>query len=372
MRREDDTEFNIRFGFKTPIALAPMAGIVDSKFAKKFDRYAGLVILGGFSADTTTMEASRRMVDRGRREFIVDDPLKGIDRELKRAGKLKTRVAINVRASEPSVYEEVAAIAKKRNSIVEINAHCRQKEIVNVGAGEYLLAHPEKLCEIVERVKAEGVITSVKIRSGVVEEASLARVLQSAGLDILHVDAMGSEKYDLRVIKSIRNNSSMFIIGNNSIRSFDDAKNMFTAGADMISIARGVVDNPNVFKEILEKIIHYTAEFGWYNAPKHICRGGDVRGLTFCCKPLKPCAIQKVLKEYDISPFEFMRLKEEFARGTVLELGKHTCFGSLVYCCKATRPCYIRDSTLKSAGFTLKDYMNLKRELAEYLMNHLL
>ena len=26
----------------------------------------------------------------------------------------------------------------------------------------------------------------------------------------------------------------------------------------------------------------------WEDAPSHICRGGDVRGLAFCCPPVKP------------------------------------------------------------------------------------
>ena len=26
----------------------------------------------------------------------------------------------------------------------------------------------------------------------------------------------------------------------------------------------------------------------WENSPSHICRGGDVRGLAFCCPPVKP------------------------------------------------------------------------------------
>ena len=29
----------------------------------------------------------------------------------------------------------------------------------------------------------------------------------------------------------------------------------------------------------------------WENSPSHICRGGDVRGLAFCCPPVKPCPI---------------------------------------------------------------------------------
>lgn len=66
---------------------------------------------------------------------------------------------------------------------------------------------------------------------------------------------------------------------------------------------------------------------------------GDKRALTFCCPPVKPCPITIALEEADLTPQDYIEIKEEFARKTRLGEGQGTCFGSLVWCCKLSKPC---------------------------------
>ena len=63
-------------------------------------------------------------------------------------------------------------------------------------------------------------------------------------------------------------------------------------------------------------------------------------------------------------------MKMEFAKGTPLEYGDSTCFGSLVWCCKITKMCPLRDGVLEMIGLSDADYMELKRELADYILDH--
>ena len=86
----------------------------------------------------------------------------------------------------------------------------------------------------------------------------------------------------------------------------------------------------------------------WEDAPSHICRGGDKRGLAFCCPPVKPCPILNALDEVNLTPQEYIDIKTEFAKETKLGEGTGTCFGSLVWCCKPSKPCPLRDITLKN------------------------
>ena len=88
----------------------------------------------------------------------------------------------------------------------------------------------------------------------------------------------------------------------------------------------------------------------WEDAPSHICRGGDKRGLAFCCPPVKPCPILNALDEVNLTPQEYIDIKTEFAKETKLGEGTGTCFGSLVWCCKPSKPCPLRDITLKNIG----------------------
>lgn len=106
----------------------------------------------------------------------------------------------------------------------------------------------------------------------------------------------------------------------------------------------------------------------WENAPSHICRGGDVRGLAFCCPPVKPCPIMNALREVGLTPQEFLEIKQKFAKETRLGEGPATCFGSLVWCCKTSKPCPLRDMTLNQIGMTEDEYMNLKKQLSEEIL----
>lgn len=106
----------------------------------------------------------------------------------------------------------------------------------------------------------------------------------------------------------------------------------------------------------------------WEDAPSHICRGGDKRGLAFCCPPVKPCPILNALDEVNLTPQEYINIKTEFANETKLGEGTGTCFGSLVWCCKPSKPCPLRDITLKNIGMTHDEYLDLKKELSDKLV----
>ncbi|WP_370572522.1 methanogenesis marker 9 domain-containing protein [Methanomethylovorans sp.] len=369
-----DDLFDIKVGnlsLKNPIALAPMGGITDSRFANEFAKDAGLVILGGYNLDAATKQAAAEIVKRGREEFISDEPLELIENELK-AINTDSIVAINVRSSTLEPLIEAAKIAKNANAIIEIDAHCRQPEMTKIDVGEALLYDLPKLQDIIRKVKATGVILSVKVRANVIDNVKMAKAIEDAGADILHVDAMkiGSGA-DMETIRKIRDATRLLLIGNNSITDFDIAKEMFTRGADIVSVGRGVMEDPLLITLLVKEVTLLQKEMGWYNAPKHVCRGeGDLRGLAFCCLPVKPCPVHSNIKKIGISAKEFADIKMEFAKGTLLEYGDSTCFGSLVWCCKISKMCPLRDGVLETIGLTDAEYMKLKKELADYILDH--
>ncbi len=108
----------------------------------------------------------------------------------------------------------------------------------------------------------------------------------------------------------------------------------------------------------------------WENAPSHICRGGDLRGLAYCCPPIKGCPIHKALNILQITPEKFIKIKEDFGKKTKLGLGKNTCFGSLVWCCKITKPCPYRDREMEKYGISKEEYMRLKKELSYEILKN--
>ena len=181
--------------------VAPMAGISDSEFLNKVIPYGfDVATLGGYSLDAPTIEASRKIVERGRKEFDfpLDKIFSHIENEVASIKKVHNdvKVSANVRATTPQPIIDVGKI--KDLDIVEINCHCRQEEIIDIGCGQNMLKRPdlkEFISEIVDGVNCE---VSVKIRANVdgVDTLEIAKLIEDAGADYLHIDAMKKNVFD--------------------------------------------------------------------------------------------------------------------------------------------------------------------------------
>jgi TIM-barrel protein len=349
---------------KTPIAIAAMAGTVDAAYVAARAEHVGMAFVGGYSIDPPTIAASRRMAEAGRCEFLPGDPVSELGRQADLLSAIPVVGGVNLRASTPEALSQIAGSLGDR-AIYEIDAHCRQPPMVEAGSGEYLLHHPDQLAAMVRVLASDGMMVSVKIRAGVAEsDPKLARRLWEAGADLLHVDLMDA---GYAKIRQIRNASPIMIIANNSMESFDRVMEMFSHGADLVSLARH--SDPRTLAGLDAAISRYAGEFGWYNAPKQLCRGGDVRALTFCCLPVKDCPLLPTLSKLGLSQEEYVDMKREAVRGTDLEGGPYTCFGSLAWCCKASSPCLLRDATLEQLGMSKGEYMRRKRELSRTIID---
>lgn len=235
--------------FRNRLVLSAMAGINDHSFCSKFQ--AGMVVLGGFSVDEESMEASKKVAKRGRREFIFEDPIEGVKAEIE--GLIKTYdgvFAVNVRSASEKGYLKTAKLVGDYGGIIEINAHCRQPEFIEIGCGQELLKDP-KLISIVEKT-SKVCPTCVKIRGGLsLDYKKLARELKEAGCLMLHVDAMvPGGNADFGLVKEI--SKEIFTIGNNSVVDVYSAKKMLESGAKLVSAARAVLKDERFFERLLE------------------------------------------------------------------------------------------------------------------------
>ena len=350
----------------TPIALASMAGITDAGYVLARKENCGIAFIGGYSIDAPAMDASREMAKGGRAEFLFDDPIAAIKDEVSELKDCGIITGLNLRGCEPASFVAVFNAAGS-DVIYEIDAHCRQEPMVKAGAGEYLLKDTDKLSEIIRALKGAGATVSVKIRAGVsADDAALAAIIEDAGADIIHVDLMD---FGPGKLKEIRNNCNILIIANNSINDFDAAREMFSHGADIVSLARRA--DKATLSGIRAGIEVQAKESGWYNSPKQLCRGGDIRSLAFCCMPVKRCPLIPFLDKIGISPKEYHDFKVESVKGTKLESGESTCFGSLAWCCKSSTPCMFRDLSLKRVQLPQREYMRLKRRLSENVLKRI-
>jgi TIM-barrel protein len=361
---QNDFDLNIgEIEISNPLVLASIAGVTNSSFA--ITRSVGLAILGGYNIDEATISAAKKLVRKGQSEFAYDDPLLVIKNELGVMNSTPIKVGVNARSATLEPLLDLADLAHEKRALLELNAHCRQPEIETIGGGQCLVRDFDKLGEWIREIKQTDIALSVKVRAGVVADVDLAKVIDRAGADAIHIDTMDLGPV---LIKKIRDMTSLKIIANNSIVDYHSAHKMFSMGADFVSVARAAMASNEALENILTEVQLFQRAVGWYNAPKHLCAGGDLRGLAFCCLPVKDCPLHYALKRAGITEKEYVRVKDSFKR-TKLGAGPDTCFGSMVWCCKITRPCPWRDSCLQDEGFSDVEYMHLKKQLAEELLS---
>ncbi|MBN1324219.1 MAG: methanogenesis marker 9 domain-containing protein [Methanotrichaceae archaeon] len=245
--------------------------------------------------------------------------------------------------------------------MVEAARYARECEcLMELDLSEYRSFQDHVLTALVRRLKESGATLSLRIDPRAIEGAEPA-ALRDAGLDLLHLDMNGLNGSSPKIIKAISDAGGPPIMVGENVGDFDRARTLLSMGATLISL-RGA--DAEFVTWLSKTLAEYGDLIGWYNAPKHICAGGDLRGLSFCCPPVKNCPVQGALKRAGMTPKEFMEKKMRLARGTPLQHGDGTCFGSLVWCCKITKPCFMRDAVLHRLGLSERDYMELKRKLA--------
>ena len=241
--------------FRPRVALASLSGEADADWARAAADHVGCAFLGGIALDDATREAARAMTDRDRSEFLPEDPMAFIDAQLEALADTPLRGAFNVRSGTLGPIERAAEVCRDRDAVLELNAHCRQDEMCAVGAGEALLRDPAGLTAQVRTAADAGADVSVKVRAEVpgVSLPGLARRIEDAGADAVHVDAMDSEA----VVARVADATDLFVVANNGVRGRETAREYLAYGADAVSVGRAS-DDPDVLEAVRE-----TAD-GWF------------------------------------------------------------------------------------------------------------
>ncbi len=237
--------------FEPRLALASLSGEADAAWAQAGAPWAGCAFLGGVSLDARTRAAARGLVARDRAEFLPDDAVAFITEQLAALATTPVRAGVNVRTTTVEPLRAAATVAARHDAILEVNAHCRQPELCEVGAGEKLLCDTERLCEFVGVAAETGADVSVKLRAEVpgVDLAGLASALETAGADCLHIDAMDSEA----VVAEVREACDCFLIANNGVRGPATVREYCEYGADAVSVGRPSND-PRVLRRVADAL----------------------------------------------------------------------------------------------------------------------
>jgi len=233
--------------FSPPVALASLSGRSDADWARAAEPFVGAAFLGGIAIDEATREAARDLVARDRSEFLPPDPLAFVDEQLEALEDASLRPGFNVRSATVGPLRDVARICADHDAILEINAHCRQEELVAAGSGHALLRDDDRLAEYVAAAAGTGATVSVKVRTEVdgVDLPATARRIDDAGTDVIHLDAMDSEP----VVRDVVDATDAFVIANNEVRDRESVHEYLSYGADAVSVGRPS-DDPRVLRRV--------------------------------------------------------------------------------------------------------------------------
>ena len=233
---------------KNKVVMAPMAGISNSAYRTIIKKMGCGLIVAEMVSDKAIMYGNKKTIDM---LYMTD---------------FERPISQQIFGSDKDSFVASAKYIEKvmKPDIIDINMGCPVPKVaISAQAGSALLKDPNKVYEIVKSVvESVSIPVTVKIRSGWdknhINAVEIAKVVEKAGASAITVHgrtrAQGySGSSDLNIIKKVKENVSIPVIGNGDIKSYKDAEYMleFTK-CDAIMIGRGILGNPWLIKECVD------------------------------------------------------------------------------------------------------------------------
>jgi nifR3 family TIM-barrel protein len=230
------------------IVLAPMAGVCDYTFRNIVKSFGCGLIINEMVSDKSIIYGNCRI------------------EELLYMKESERPFCQQIFGAESDTLTQAATYIEEnmKPDIIDINMGCPVAKVaIRSSSGSALLKNPENIHKIVEAVTdAVDTPVTVKIRSGWDEDSinavEVARIIEESGADAITVHPRTrSQQYegksDWNIIKSVKDNVDVPVIGNGDINSCYKAEEMIEhTGCDAVMIGRGVLGNPWLVSECID------------------------------------------------------------------------------------------------------------------------
>jgi tRNA-dihydrouridine synthase B len=223
---------------KSPLAIAPMAGMTDTAFRRLVKRH------GGCGLVVTEMVSAEGLV-------------RGIDRTLEYAEYTEEErpISIQIFGGDPDKMAAAAQVVEGMGAdIVDVNMGCPVPKIAKHNAGCSLMREPSHAAAVIGAMtRAVKIPVTVKMRAGWNDEErnapTLARMIQDAGASAIAIHGRtaaqsysGSADWDL--VAQIAADLTIPVFGSGDCIEPQQIVDRLRSGVGGVLVGRGVLRNP--------------------------------------------------------------------------------------------------------------------------------
>lgn len=231
-----------------PLFLAPLAGYTDPPFRSVVKR---------FGVDVTVSE----MISSNALLYTNRKTLKMLEKS-----PLETAYSVQIAGDDCDVVKRAVGLLNEYEGIdiIDLNAGCPAKKVVNNNQGSALLKDLKRFQKIIECIKKNSnkSMTSVKVRLGWSsnEIVDIAKAAEDGGADFITIHGRIRSQFfsgsvDYEAIADAKKSITIPVVANGDIDSYAKAEAVFEAtGCDGIMIGRASIGKPWIFYQIKNSI----------------------------------------------------------------------------------------------------------------------
>jgi len=246
----------LREKLRGKLFLSSMMNVTDGSFCSERSEGCAMVQIGAYLAEPPAYGNIASVLPPERQKCI-----QFLAEECRKA-KSRSDVYVCLNLATPKLewgLEAAEAFEKAGGDFVELNVHGSYERYLKLGLlrAMVLPENRERLVKWVEAFSKLSIPLIVKFRMGVVPDyPSVLKEIVDLKIFGIHFNVRDGTtgRPNFKFVEDIREKCPFFLLVSGYVRSGDDARRLFSAGADMVGIAEPTIKDPNFIMKIARQL----------------------------------------------------------------------------------------------------------------------